>query len=59
MLREGLASVLYEAERPRVKWLGLTIRGITVKNGVQGWVVVHLKLAIKLETATSGEHLGP
>jgi hypothetical protein len=33
--------------------------GTTVKNGVKGWIVVHLQLAVELETAATCEDVGP
>jgi len=58
-LRCGLASVLYEAERLRVKWRASTFCGIAVEYRVQRWVVVHLELAVELETASVMEYVLP
>jgi len=58
-LRQGLASVLYEADRPRVKSRALAFGGIAINHRVQGWVVVHLELTVELETAAVMEHVRP
>ena len=42
-------------------WKGsaMSARGVAVDGGVEGGVVVHLELAIELESAGAGERFGP
>jgi hypothetical protein len=63
-LREGLASVLYEAERLRVKcslstFGVIALRVIGIKHGIESWIVVHLELPIELEAAAVLEDILP
>jgi hypothetical protein len=45
--------------RPRLRFVRLRVYFVRIDRRVEFRIVIHLQLAIELETALAGEHLGP